>query len=741
MSRVRSHALLFCLVVSVLLAGCGGFNGVVTPTLTAISPDNVTAGASGFTLTATGTNFVSGTTLLWDGVSLPTTVTSTTQLTAAVSAAQIATAGTVTIRVMKPDTTTSSALMLTINGNGSGGGGGNSTFSLTSISPSTVAAGSGSFTLSATGVGFISSSTITLNGTALATTVDSATQAHATVPATVVASPGTVSVAVSNSATAVTNTLPLTVTGTSIGPAPTLTALTPNTSPAGVSSLALSVTGTNFVSGSQILWNGNAMTTTFGSSTQLSATIPGSYFSSIGTANVYVLNPDSTISNQLPFTITVSPSTVPTLVSVSPTKSQVGDPGFTLTLTGNNFASGATAYFGSDALATTYVSATQLTAQVPASALTAVAEVPVTVKNPNSGASNPIPYLVGMAIYFGEVNDAVWDTRRNILYISQPTTSTQQPDTVIALDPLHLTATPLWTYSPGSGANPDRLALSADGKYLYVGLDGKGTVQQLVLGNQQGVPGTTISLGSDANLGNYYAMDLQVSPQNSATIAVARGVANAIAVAQGGVAIYDGATQRPNVVSPTTQTTPANVLLDTIQWSADATMIYAANNENDGGDFYTLSVSANGVAFAKDYPGVFSNPNLYIHYDATTGLVYGDDGIVVNPATGAQAANFIAGGVMTEDSTIGNAYFVGQPSTNTNEVAYEVQSYSLAKYSPVATLQLYQVEGIPQHVSRWGTNGLVFTTKKLSNCVYSPCTVGDGRLYVIDGPFVTQTAP
>ena len=41
---------------------------MVTPTLSSISPTTVAAGGAGFTLTATGTNFVSGTVILWDGV-------------------------------------------------------------------------------------------------------------------------------------------------------------------------------------------------------------------------------------------------------------------------------------------------------------------------------------------------------------------------------------------------------------------------------------------------------------------------------------------------------------------------------------------------------------------------------------------------------------------------------------------------------------------------------------------------
>lgn len=729
LSRLRVH--LSLLLVSLWFAGCGGFQGVVTPTLSSISPATVAAGSAGFTLTATGTNFVSGTAILWNGVAQTTTMVSSTQLNATISAAQIASAGTVSIRVMKPDTTTSTPLPLTITG------GSASTFSLTSISPSSVAAGSAAFTLTATGVGFAASDVIALNGAGITTTYDSATQLHATVAASSVESPAVISVEVQGPNNTTTNQLALTVTGTSAGVPPTLTSLNPNTVFNGSAAFTLTANGTGFVSGSQIVWNGTVLQTTFVSATQLTATIPAGYVADAGTDNVFVLNPDSTVSNFLPFTIAVSPSTVPTLISISPTKATVGSPAFTLTLVGTNFAAGAVAYFGSDPLPTTVVSDTQLTAQVPATDLTAIARIPVTVQNPSSAASNPLPFWVGINIYFGEVNDVVWDAARNILYISSPTTSTQNPDTVMAIDPNTLVVK--YTFTAPANAQPDRLALSGDAQYLYVGLDNAGTVQRLTLPSL--TPDISIPLGQAQGIGPYYAMDLQVAPGEPHTIAVARGVSaqSNIVTAQGGVAIYDDAVQRAAVVTPTTQA--GDVLLDTIQWGTDATTLYAADNENASGDFYQLSVSAGGVALVSDSPNYFPTPNLRIHFDATNGLLYGDDGIAVNPVTPALAGNFVSTGIMVPDSTIGNAYFVGQPTSESGTVTYILQSFNLAAYSPVARVYLSQIEGQPEHLIRWGAQGLAFNTQKITNCISTPCNTGDGRLYILSGPFVTQTAP
>lgn len=75
---------------------------------------------------------------------------------------------------------------------------------------------------------------------------------------------------------------------------------------------------------------------------------------------------------------------VPVLTTVTPSSFNVG--AFTLTLTGAHFAQGATAFFGTTALTTTYVSSTQLTATGTATA-TQAGDVNITVQNPAPGPS------------------------------------------------------------------------------------------------------------------------------------------------------------------------------------------------------------------------------------------------------------------------------------------------------------------------------------------------------------------
>ena len=72
------------------------------PTITAINPSSAVAGSGGFTLTITGTNFVNSSVVRWNGSDRPTTFVSSTQLTAAIPASDVATAGTANVTVFNP---------------------------------------------------------------------------------------------------------------------------------------------------------------------------------------------------------------------------------------------------------------------------------------------------------------------------------------------------------------------------------------------------------------------------------------------------------------------------------------------------------------------------------------------------------------------------------------------------------------------------------------------------------------
>jgi subtilase family serine protease len=161
------------------------------PAITSLSPASVTAAAADFTLTVSGVNFISNSMVNWNGSARPTTFVSSMQLTAAIPAADVATAGTVQVTVTNPAPGggTSTAVNFTIN---------NPAPSISSLMPATAAVGGGGFTLTLAGSGFVSGSVVRWNGTDRTTTFVSSGQLTAAIAAADNAAAGTAQVTVFN---------------------------------------------------------------------------------------------------------------------------------------------------------------------------------------------------------------------------------------------------------------------------------------------------------------------------------------------------------------------------------------------------------------------------------------------------------------------------------------------------------------------------------------------------------------
>jgi hypothetical protein len=86
-------------------------------------------------------------------------------------------------------------------------------------------------------------------------------------------------------------------------------------------------------------------------------------------------------------TVNVAVNPVPVIGGLSPAFADAGGAAFTLTVNGSGFISGSTVYWGTSALTTTYVSATQLTASVTTAQIPTVGTIAVTVQTPAPGGS------------------------------------------------------------------------------------------------------------------------------------------------------------------------------------------------------------------------------------------------------------------------------------------------------------------------------------------------------------------
>jgi YVTN family beta-propeller protein len=191
------------IVSLLLLAGCGGgtspssINQPSGPTITSISPNSTVAGGAAFTLTINGTNFVAASMVNFGGSAPATTFVNSTQLTAAIPAASIASTGTpaVTVTNPAPGGGTSKAINFTITSGTITSG---SVPTIQVLFPSCAPAGE-PVQLTVVGQNFVASSVVRWNGSDQPTTSNGSINGLiAQISASDVAAAGTAAVTVFN---------------------------------------------------------------------------------------------------------------------------------------------------------------------------------------------------------------------------------------------------------------------------------------------------------------------------------------------------------------------------------------------------------------------------------------------------------------------------------------------------------------------------------------------------------------
>ena len=267
-----------------------------------------------------------------------------------------------------------------------------------SLEPPTVIAGSANFTLYISGSGFEPGAVAKLNGIALPTTVMSAAFLTAQVTAAQVAAVGQQTVLVANPDGTVSNTPSLAVVA-----APVIASITPASVTAGSVAFTLTVQGSGFSATSVIELNGAAITTTFLSSTVLTGSVAASSVANAGVLST-IVTPGGAGTNSNVQALTVV--TTPVITALEPATAIAGNPAFTLTVQGSGFVSGATVGINGVSAPTSYVSATQVLAQITAAQITNAALLSVVVTNPNKTASNPRNLTVAAAPAIASIDPA-----------------------------------------------------------------------------------------------------------------------------------------------------------------------------------------------------------------------------------------------------------------------------------------------------------------------------------------------
>lgn len=169
---------------------------------------------------------------------------------------------------------------------------------------------------------------------------------------------------------------------------PSITSISPNSAVIQSAGTKLTVDGDGFSEASRVTLGKSALSATFVSQKQLTATIPASSEETAGTLAVTVANPSpgGGISNIENFAVD---NPAPTVSSVSPDVVATGSPATEIIVAGQGFVATSRILLNGAAASTTFVSSSQLTASVPASVLSSGTSVSVAVENgtPGGGTS------------------------------------------------------------------------------------------------------------------------------------------------------------------------------------------------------------------------------------------------------------------------------------------------------------------------------------------------------------------
>ena len=654
------------------------------PAITSANPATVSAG-SGASITITGSGFVPQSVAQWNGTSRTTTYVSSTQLQVTLSASDLSASGTGSLTV--------------VNSPPGGGSSGGTSITITyaaptlaSLFPNSAVMGSQAVAMNVGGAGFAPASVVKWNGTALQTTYLSGSVLSAVIPAADLITNGTAQVTVVNPTPGGGTSSPATFTITTY-PVPVLFSITPTSVYVNSGTQTITVNGTALQAVSVVQVNGTTVPTTpsycwYSSDIcGLTATVDGSYLTSSGslTITVYTPPPSGGVSNSA--TLTVSAPPAPTLNSISPTAAPIGSSDLTVTVYGSNFSPTSVVQWNGSPLSTTFSNSGSLTAIVPKIDLATfeLAQVSVSTPAPGGGTSTSVPFSTYLPL---PANDLVYSSATQLLYASVPSSGGPTlGNSVVSIDPnTGVLGTPIWL-----GSEPNRLALSADGLTLWVGLDGASSVRKVDLNT--GTAGIQFYLGGGNGIysPSYTAKSISVMPGSPNTIAVANSV--------GIVTIYDSGIARANSTGSATSYNSGG-----IAFGDTGAVLYEV-----GSGYSSMQVNGTGIASST-----VLNPNVNssdLRYD--NGFSYLTTGVILNAATGIQqgvfsvSSNQTANGPVAPDSTIGRTFVLVNPNYYFN---YQVNVYDLSSFVLLGSIPVQfgpnPYPPTPSRLVRWGQDGL-----------------------------------
>ena len=407
-----------------------------------------------------------------------------------------------------------------------------------------------------------------------------------------------------------------------------------------------------------------------------------------------------------------------------------------ISVEGNGFFPASIVYVNGVAQTTTYNSSTYLSFKLDPSVLNAMGSLPVTVQNPTPGGGTSTAYPLIAYISIPLTASALTaDPVGGLLYAAIPSSATQNPNTVIPINPsTGALSTPVTVAS-----NPRALAVSGDGTELYVA--STGVLQRFNL--------KTMTLEKSFNLpvdpmwGQTYVQEMHVVPGSPQSIVVEL-FAN-VDPAEDGLALYDDSGLVNWIPGQSVVNGSLSIFWPDSFTFTSASNVYAIGQYGES-FFYTLTNSATGLTLTGGGNPTSSSPMVSGHEVRSDGtLLYTNSGQVWDPSTQKLRGTYLealegtpifdAPSVIPETSS-GHTYFLDTASEYAQYQAVNIDVYSQASYGLLGTVPFLSI--YPPDVAdmvRWGSNGFAFRSVDITGSQSSA-----NQIVIVTSSLVTNSS-
>lgn len=399
---------------------------------------------------------------------------------------------------------------------------------------------------------------------------------------------------------------------------------------------------------------------------------------------------------------------VPSLTQLSSPTMQMGSTQVSLQVYGSNFFPASVVQVGGVAQPTTYQNSTVLSATLNSSLLTTLGELQATVftPNPGGGTSSPLTITVYQSIQL-DAREMVYDPFSQLLYASIEATAANNPNTIAVIDPA---AGKVNQFIP-VGNNPRKLAVSDDGNYLYVALDGDHAIQRINL-NTFAIE-RTFALPVDSSFGLLTVADMKVVPGSPQSVVMA--LFRVASPAEDGIALYNDA-GLVNWLG--NDSADGYVAVDSFAFVGNPPTVYSFPlSVGNPASFGVFTVNSSGIHVqSTGTPGTTQQTTGSI-LTSDGKLLYTNSGQVWNPNPAPATligtynpALFYVPSVVPDDS-LGRTFFLNTFSQNnqyqaTSVDAYDQSSFAFTGTVPFLSTVVYGPNAVA--LNRWGTDGFAF---------------------------------